>query len=189
MNNIESDKIIGRYLNSTGRDPYTQHLLLQHPTQISHLMDTKALCKSPWSMYFIPSTQSLIILLCRFRKDFSYRRKSRGNIISDPWTLSYPPQHRQILLTSCIPLQKKFQKCRQHPLTNNLPSWNTAKHTKFGTIFGLILPHISISFSSFCNCVPHFLYDKLTELGSEDLDTRLLTEDAILKVTQYDFNT
>ena len=43
------------------------------------------------------------------------------------------------------------------------------RHTKFGTIFGLILLEISTNCSEFCNHVPHFLYNKLVELGTQDL--------------------
>ena len=42
--------------------------------------------------------------------------------------------------------------------------------------------------SDFYNRVPHFIYAKLTELEAEDLATRVLMEDAISEVTQYEFN-
>ena len=62
-------------------------------------------------------------------------------------------------------------------------------HTTFGTIFGLSLLDISINFSGFCNRVPHLLYAKPIELVAEDLASRLLTDDAISEVSQYEFNT
>ena len=43
--------------------------------------------------------------------------------------------------------------------------------------------------SDFYYRVPHFIYAKLTELEAEDLATRVLMEDAISEVYQYDFNT
>ena len=74
--------------------------------------------------------------------------------------------------------------------TDNIPTFlQCGQHTKFGTIFGLSLPDLSVNCSDFCNRVPYFLYFKLTGLGEEYLASRFLTVDAISKVTQYDLYT
>ena len=64
-----------------------------------------------------------------------------------------------------------------------------SNHTKFETVFGLSLPDLLINWSDLHNSIYHFLYDKLIELGAEDLATLFLTLYAILEVTQYEFNT
>ena len=74
--------------------------------------------------------------------------------------------------------------------SKKLPSFlQYGRHTKFGTIFGLSLPDLSSNCSGFCNCVPHHLYANSTDLGAEELATRVLTEDVISEVCQYYFNT
>ena len=47
--------------------------------------------------------------------------------------------------------------------TDHLPAFlQCVRHTKFGTIFGLSLPDLSVNYFDSCNRVLHFLYDKLT---------------------------
>ena len=73
--------------------------------------------------------------------------------------------------------------------TENVPVFlQCGRHKKIGTTLGLSLPDLSVNCSDFCNQVTHFLYAKLTELGAEDLSSRVLTADAISEATQYNFN-
>ena len=62
------------------------------------------------------------------------------------------------------------------------------RHSKFGSIFGLILPDITPYITTYCNLVPHYINAKLKDVGAQDLLPRVLAPDTITEVPQYEFN-
>ena len=63
------------------------------------------------------------------------------------------------------------------------------RHTKFRSIFRLILPDLSTNCSNFCNIVPQYLYANLILPREVNLATRVLMTGEISEVSPYDFNT
>ena len=139
-------------------------------------------------MYCISDPQILLGLSGRLRKDFSHCIKCRGNRIHHTRTLPPSPLHGKIFLSPNISLQHS-SKNAENIHWQIFPAFlQCGRHTKFGTIFGLSIPDLQVNCLDLCDRVHHFLYAKLTELGAEDLASRVLTEDAISEVTQCDFN-
>ena len=52
-------------------------------------------------------------------------------------------------------------------------------HSKFGAIFGLVLPNLAPYSMAYCKLVPHYMNAQLREMVAQDLLPRLLTPDAI----------
>ena len=72
--------------------------------------------------------------------------------------------------------------------SNSLPDFmKCGKHHKWVTIFGICLPELEVECPNYCNHVPHYLNEKLIEMGAEYLIHCILTSKVISEVTQYDF--
>ena len=62
------------------------------------------------------------------------------------------------------------------------------RHSKFGTLFGLSLPDLIPYHTTYCKLVPHYIHTKLLYMGEQDLIPRVLTSNAIMEVSQYEFD-
>ena len=130
-------------------------------------------------MYCIPRPHSIIRILSRLRPNFSNRRDIRGHIITDPGKLSHTTLHGQRIPAPHVSLQHNIK--MQRSSSNKQPAFlKCGRHTKFGTIFALILLDPAINCSDFCNRVHHFIYAKLAKTGAEDLVPRVPTADYLV---------
>ena len=62
------------------------------------------------------------------------------------------------------------------------------RHSKFGTLFGLSLPDLIPYHTTYCKLVPHYIHTKLLYMGEQYLIPRVLTSNAIMEVSQYEFD-
>ena len=100
----------------------------------------------------------------------------------------HPPLPIDKYLSLHTPPFNILEKMTRKPSNNQPDFLQFRRHTKFGTIFGLSLQDLYTNLSDICNRVPHFIYEKLTELGAEYLASRVLTVDAISEVNHYELN-
>ena len=133
------------------------------------------------------STQRLLRINHRLRKDMCLFGKSITDKIPDSWRFSSttlhnsatPPIHIPFNWVSQIPRSEIYSK-------SDLPKFKL--HSTCGVIFSLRLPDLTPISISYHNLVPHNLNAKLIGMGVEELIPRLLTADAIAEFPQCDFN-
>ena len=57
-------------------------------------------------------------------------------------------------------------------------------HSNFGAIFGIRLPDLTPYRTAYCNIVPHYINEKLTQMGAQYILPRVLTPNATTEVSQ-----
>ena len=58
------------------------------------------------------------------------------------------------------------------------------RHAKSGAILWISLPDLTPCITVYYILVPHFIKDKIVEIGTEDLNPIILTEDTITETSQ-----